>query len=80
MPLDAGLPACAEVLHYPLAPEAAAGACSGQFVRVGTAARGVDDGAGNYARLPEMRAAQRERIDRRYSTARDWLGRHQTAF
>ena len=80
MPLDAGLPACAEVLHCPLAPEAAAGACSGQFVRVGTAARGVDDGAGNYARLPEMRAAQRERIDRRYSTARDWVGRHQTAF
>lgn len=80
MPLDPSLPPCAEMLHYPLAPDAAASACSGQFLRIGTARLGTNDDEGNYARLADIRAAQRKRIDRRYSAAQDWLGRHQTAF
>ena len=80
MPIDPGLPACAEVLHYPLAPEAAASACSGQFLRLGTAKRDSIGDLANYAGLQAMRAAQRKHIGKRYPAAREWQGRHHTAF
>ena len=79
MPIDASLTPCAEVLHYPLAPDAAASACSGQLLRIGTAGRDANSDQA-YARLAELRAAQRKRIDRRYPAAQDWLRRHKTAF
>jgi hypothetical protein len=80
MPIDASLPPCAEVLHYPLAPDAAANACSGQLLRIGSAAREANDDLARYAGLDVIRAAHRQRIRRHYPAARDWLGRHQAAF
>lgn len=80
MPIDPVLPPCAEVLHYPLAPDAAARACSGQLLRIGTARRDANDDQDRYAGLDAIRAAQRQRIRKRYVAAHEWLGRHQAAF
>lgn len=80
MPIAPSLPPCAEVLHYPLAPDAAASACSGQLLRIGSARRDANGDQANYAGLNAMRAAQRKHIGKRYPLARDWQGRHETAF
>jgi hypothetical protein len=83
MPIDTKLPACAEVIHYPLMPEAAALSCTGQLLRIGIDRAGSDEGdLARYAVLGTLRATQRQRIHKRYSnaTARQWLERHQATF
>lgn len=84
MPVGTNMPACGEVIHYPLSPEIAAVACTGRLLRIGSNRAGATDRDRNdqarYATLGTMRAQQRQRIRKRYAAAQQWLDRHETAF
>jgi hypothetical protein len=81
MPLQASLPACAEVIHYPLDSDGAERACTGEFLRVGTGRGGVGY-TDRYGEVGTMRARQRRWIHGHYSgmAARQWLDRHDSTF
>ena len=85
MPIDTNLPACAEVIHYPPVPDTAARACTGRLLRIGpdrrvAAGHDKNDDQARYAVLDVVRAAQRQRIRKRYPLAQHWLDRHQAVF
>jgi len=73
MPLDAGQPACREVLHRPLRGVAAVQGCTGELVRLENfAARG------DRRRLALLRLGHRERLRREFPTSglNPWMERH----
>lgn len=84
MPVGTNMPACGEVIHYPLSPEMASGACTGTLLRIGANRADATDRDRNdqsrYAALGTLRAQQRHRIRKRYAAAQQWLDRHEAAF
>lgn len=80
MPIDPVLQPCSEVLHYPLAPDAAGRACTGQLLRVGTARRDAGHDHARYADLAMMRNIHKQTIRKRHTAAQEWLARHESAF
>jgi hypothetical protein len=72
MPLHTVIPACREVIHRPLKGIAAVERCTGKLLKV------ADFVYGDVTRIPGLRDAHRQRLDKEFATPAlgAWLDRH----